>query len=127
MKPVTSNLTCSWGFPRPIIKSHQKKSGCNPGLGELLKIWGSPIIFLQQLGLATSKLVYSLGLPRPIIKSHPEESGHDLGLGELPNILGFPYNISVTAGASDFKFGSQLGFAKDHHKITQKKKGVTLD
>jgi len=35
--------------------------------------------------------------------------------------LGFPYNISATAGASDFKFGTQLGFAEVHHKITQKK------
>ena len=40
-----------------------------------------------------------------------------LWLGELPNILGFPYNISATAGASDFKFGT-LGFAKANHKIT---------
>jgi len=29
----------------------------------------------------------------------------------------FPY-ISVIDGASDFKFGKQLGFAKAHHKIT---------
>jgi len=38
-------------------------------------------------------------------------------------MLGFPYNISATAGASDFKFGKQLGFAKAHHKITRKRKG----
>jgi len=37
--------------------------------------------------------------------------------------LGFPYNISATARASDFKFGAQLGFAKDHHKITRRRKG----
>jgi len=36
--------------------------------------------------------------------------------------LGFPYNISATAWASDFKFGTQLGFAKAHHKITRKRK-----
>jgi len=30
----------------------------------------------------------------------------------------FPFNISATAEASDFKFGTQLGFAKGHHKIT---------
>ena len=42
---------------------------------------------------------------------------------ELPNILGFPYNISATTGASDFKFGAQLGFAKAHHKITRRRKG----
>jgi len=31
--------------------------------------------------------------------------------------LGFPFNISATAGASDFQFGTQLGFAKAYHKI----------
>jgi len=46
-----------------------------------------------------------------------------LGLGELPKILGFPYNISATTGASDFKFGKQLEFAKAHHKITRGRKG----
>ena len=38
-------------------------------------------------------------------------------------MFGLPYNISATAGASDFKFGAQLGFAKAHHKITRRKKG----
>jgi len=32
--------------------------------------------------------------------------------------LGIPFNISATAEASDFKFGTHLGFAKAHHKIT---------
>jgi len=62
-------------------------------------------------------------LPRPIIKLHPEESGHGLGLGELPKIVGFPYNISAMAGASDFKFGMQLEFAKAYDKITRRRKG----
>ena len=30
-------------------------------------------------------------------------------------MLSFPYNISATAGASDFKFGKQLGFVKGGH------------
>jgi len=34
----------------------------------------------------------------------------------------FSYNISATVGASDFKFGTQLGFAKAHHKITPRGK-----
>jgi len=39
----------------------------------------------------------------------------------------FPYNISATAGASDFKFGKELGFANAHHKTTPRGKvGVTL-
>jgi len=37
-------------------------------------------------------------------------------------MLGFPYNISVTAGASVFKFGTQLGFAKALHKILRRRK-----
>jgi len=36
--------------------------------------------------------------------------------------LGFPYDISVTSGASDLKFGIQLGFAKAHHIITRRRK-----
>jgi len=44
------------------------------------------------------------------------------GLGELPEIWGFPFNISATAEASDFKFTTQLGFAKAHHKITPRGK-----
>jgi len=43
---------------------------------------------------------------------------HGLGLVELPKIWGFPFNIYTMAKASDFKFGTQLGFAKAHHKIT---------
>jgi len=34
---------------------------------------------------------------------------------------GFPYS-SVTDEASDLKFGTQLGFAKAHHKIPLKEK-----
>jgi len=39
-----------------------------------------------------------------------------------PQNFGFPYNISATAGASDFKFSAQLGFAKAHYKITHRRK-----
>jgi len=49
------------------------------------------------------------------------------GLGKLPKILGFFCNISATAGASDFKFGKQLEFAKAHHKITRgRREGMAL-
>jgi len=57
-------------------------------------------------------------LPRPIIKSNYKKSRCAPGLGELPEFWGFPFNISATAEASDFKFGTQLGFAKAYHKIT---------
>jgi len=50
------------------------------------------------------------------------KSGCGPGLGKLPKISGFPFNISATAEASDFKFGTYLGFAKAHHKITPRGK-----
>jgi len=41
--------------------------------------------------------------------------------------LGLPFNISTMAEASDFKFGTLLGFAKAHHKIAPRGKvGVAL-
>jgi len=43
--------------------------------------------------------------------------GRGPGLGKLLKILKFPFNIYTTAEASDFKFGTQLVFAKTHHKI----------
>jgi len=49
------------------------KSGGGLGLGSSPTFLGSPIIFLQRLGLATSNLARSWALPRPIIKSHAEE------------------------------------------------------
>ena len=50
------------------------------------------------------------------------KDGHGRGLGELPKIWGFLFNIYTTAEASNFKFGTQLGFAKAHHKITPRGK-----
>ena len=37
-------------------------------------------------------------------------------------MLGLPFNISATAEASDFKFYTQLEFAKSHHKIPPRRK-----
>jgi len=55
-------------------------------------------------------------LPRTIIISHVEERGRGPGLGELLKFWRFPYIKAELA--NDFKFGTQLGFAKVHHKIT---------
>jgi len=67
-------------------------------------------------------------LPRPIIKLHPEEKvWGGLGLGQLPKILWFHFNIYTMAEARDFKSGTQLGFAKTHHKTTPRGKvGVAI-
>jgi len=62
-------------------------------------------------------------LRRLITKITPiGKSEGGLGLGELLKIFGYPCNISATAGAIDFKFGMQMGFAKAHHEITRKRK-----
>ena len=37
---------------------------------------------------------------------------------EAPQNFWVPFNISATAEADDFKFGTQLGFAKARHEIT---------
>jgi len=36
--------------------------------------------------------------------------------------LGVPFNISVVAKANEFKFGTELAFAKSNYKITPKDK-----
>jgi len=41
--------------------------------------------------------------------------------------LGFAFNIYTISEASDFKFGTQPGFAEAHHEITPRVKvGVAL-
>jgi len=66
-------------------------------------------------------------LPRAIIKSHAEKGGRGPELGELPKIWGFPFNIYTMDEASQFEFGTQLGFATAHHKATPRiKVGVAL-
>jgi len=46
---------------------------------------------------------------------------------EAPQNLGFPFHIYTVAEAREFKFGTQLGFAKAHHKTTPRGQvGVAL-
>jgi len=49
------------------------------------------------------------------------QSGCGPGLGGFHN-LGLPFDIFATAEDSVFKFGTQLVFAKAHHKITPRGK-----
>jgi len=59
-----------------------------------------------------------LGLPSPIIKSHLEENWAWSYAKGLPKILRFHFNIYTMAESRDFKFGTQLGFVRAHHKTT---------
>jgi len=88
-----------------LAKAHhnitpREKSVYGLGLGELTIILGSPIIFLQRLGLATSNLARSWGLPRTITKSHAEENG------AWPWARGAPINLGVP-----LQFFDRLAFA----------------
>ena len=61
-----------------------------------------------------------------MMKSHAEERVHPWARG-APKNLGVSFNIYTMAETSDFKFGTQLGFAKTHHKaIPRGKVGVAL-
>jgi len=66
--------------------------------------------FGKQLGLAKSHHQIPL----------EEKLAAALGLGSSPKFRASPsFNITAAAeAANDFKFGTQLGFAKAHHKIT---------
>jgi len=66
--------------------------------------------------------VFGWGLPSSIIESHQNKKWVWPWAREAPQNVGVPFNISATAEASEFKFGTQLGFAKTHHKITPRAK-----
>jgi len=71
-------------------------------LRELPQISGSPIIFLQRLGLYSDfKFGAQLGFARGHHQILVEESVCSPGLRKLPENRGFPFNISATAEASD--------------------------
>ena len=65
------------------------------------------------------KFDIELGLAKSNYKITPKDkSGRCLFWGASKN-LGFPFNIYAMAKSSDFKFGTQLGFANyNRHKVT---------
>jgi len=73
---------------------------------------------------ATSNLACSWFCQDPSSNPTRRKTRRGPGLGELPEFWGLPFNISATAEASDFKFGTQLRYAKAHHQITRGRKGV---
>ena len=89
MKPATSNLDCSCGLPRPIIKSHKKKSGCCPGLGKLPEIRGFPFNISSTAEASDFKFSIQFGFFTTHHKITPKKkSGRGNGVGELPKIWG---------------------------------------
>ena len=66
--------------------------------------------------------VFGWGFPSPIIEFHQNKKWVRPWARGAPQNFGVPFNISATTEASEFKFGTQLGFAKAHHKITPREK-----
>ena len=64
---------------------------------------------LQPLKLATSNSVHNLGLGSSVPINVSDQNWRESGLGEHPKNLGLLL-ISAIIEASDFKFGTQLGF-----------------
>ena len=86
---ATSNLACSWGFPRPMIKSHADER-VGMALG-----WGAP----QNLGVPFNIFTmaetsdFKLGTQLGFLKAHHRitprgKSGCSLGLGSSPKFWG---------------------------------------
>jgi len=130
MKPATSNvLHAAAACQGPSSNLTRIKSGCDPGLGELPKIWGFPF----NISGTAEAIDFKFGKQLRFAKAHHKitprgKSIGSLGLGQLPNILGFPYNISAMAGASDFKFIVQLGRKGGHGPglVSSQNLGVSL-
>jgi len=65
---------------------------------------------------ATLNLACSSGVPSPSSNPTRKKGVRPWARG-VPQNLGLSFNITATAEASDFKFGTQLEFAKARHKI----------
>jgi len=71
---------------------------------------GTLYLFLQPLKLATSNLVHNLGLGLAYQKTtFWTKIGGGVGQRSIPKNLG-PQRIFATVKASNFKFGTQIGF-----------------
>ena len=122
LKLATSNLEQRLSLPSPITKSYpEEKVGVALGKGSSLQKERKKERKCNDL-----KCVRKPTKSRLSLTHHANKSRQKLAWPssrELPKIWGFPFNIYATAEASDFKFGTQLGFAKAHDKITCRRKG----
>ena len=120
LRLATSNFACKWGLPRRIIKSHREEKSmrvCDRGTPPNLV--GIILVFLQRLKFATSHLACCWVCEGPSYKSHADvKVSVILNKGTFPKFGGSPISIYTMAEASDFKFITQLWFAKKHNKIT---------
>jgi len=123
MKPVTSNLACSWGLPRCFIKSHQKKTRLWPWARGALQNLGFPFNISATAGVRDFKFGTQFGLAKGHHEITPRgKLGVALTYGNSLKLSGFPVIFLQWLKLVCCKFGAQLRFAKDHHKITHRGK-----
>jgi len=86
-----------FGMQLEFAKSHHKipprrKEERGPKLGELPKMWGFSLIFMQCLKVLTSNLVHSVGGQFGPSKNHTnDKSRHRSRHGTFSTKLGIPY------------------------------------
>ena len=73
MKPATSNLTCCWGLPRPIMKSHWKKKWVWPWARGAPEILGFPFNISAKAEDGDFKFGMQLGFAKSHHKITPKE------------------------------------------------------
>jgi len=111
LKLVTSNLVHNLGLGLPY-----QKQRFGPNLagvwarGASPKNLGTPCVFLQPLKLATSNLVHTLGLGLAYQKTTFWTKIGGVWVRGASQKNWDPLRISATVEASNFKFGTQLGY-----------------
>ena len=123
MMPATSNLVLSRGLPRPIIKSHQKNSGCGHGLEVLPKIWGFPFNISAMAGASNFKFCMPLGSFKAHHKITPVGKIRcGIGLGSSPKFWGFPIIFLQRLKLATSKMACGWDLPRHHHKNPHRRK-----
>jgi len=84
LKLATSNLVCSLGLPRPIIKSHPQEKWAWPWARRAPHNWGFP--FNAMTENSDFKIGWLVGFAKAHHKIPRRRKKRAPGLGELPNI-----------------------------------------
>jgi len=80
------------------------------GQGSIRKKCGTPYVFVQPLKLATSNMVHKLGLGLAYQKTTFRTKIGGVWARKASKKIWDPVLISATVEASNFKFGTQIGF-----------------
>ena len=119
LKPAASNFGTQIGFGTSLPEKNvldQNWRGSGPR--EHPKKFGTPYVFLQPFKLATSNLVHKMGLGVDYQKTTFSTKIGGVWARGASRKIWDPLLIYATVGASNFKFGTQLGFGTRFPKTT---------